>query len=266
MSEVAVLFIVLGSIFFSALLPLFILGMIYKNGMNVTRETYWVTDGGILQMIDEQPDKLLSAAQLSILGDMTKSQARARLTKLLLFGLLKKYTAVITPYYGHKYPLARNPVYLEIESEMTFDDLMTILRDNDYRITLSDVVFTTNLSVEVARKELKRFKREKIIQSVRDSRGKSYYILGPDYRDDVMSDQRRNTEDDISSPGTDLELLDLDVIEYAMKHKGKVSSADLVKWKGIEDAEASDLLEQLREKRFFEVIINDAGNREYQLK
>ena len=260
----AIFAIVFGAILFGVGLPFAIIALVYRNAINTTRETYWISDGGILDLMDQQPDKLLSASQLSMLGDMSKAQARARLTKLSMFGLVKRFSSGVTPYYGLKQPLPDQQEIIRVQSSLGFEDLMRLFEEADFRITLADIVYRTDLSAEVARKELRRFKKNKVIQAVRDPRGKTSYILGPDYRDQPPGIQ--NVESQPAEVEDRLELLDLDVIEYAMQHEGKISAAQLKDWKGIEEQEAVDLLEQLREKRFFEVIINDAGQSEYLLK
>lgn len=264
MSGMAIFAIVFGAILFGVGLPFAIIALVYRNAINTTRETYWISDGGILDLMDQQPDKLLSASQLSMLGDMSKAQARARLTKLSMFGLVKRFSSGVTPYYGLKQPLPDQQEIIRVHSSLGFEDLMRLFEETDFRITLTDLVYRTDLSAEEARKEIRRFKRDKIIQAVRDPRGKTSYILGPDYRDQSVPVEE--VQPDPREAEDRLELLDLDVIEYAMQHEGKISPTELKVWKGIEHQEAVDLLEQLREKRFFDVIENDAGYPEYLLK
>ncbi len=264
MSGMATFAIVFGSILFGGGLPFAIIALVYRNALTTTKETYWISDGGILDLIAQQPDKLLSASQLSMLGDMSKAQARARLTKLSMFGLVKRFSSGITPYYGLKEALPDPQEIIPIHSSMSVEDLMRLLEESDYRITLRDVVYRTDLSAEEAKKEIRRFKKNKVIQPVRDPRGKTSYILGPDYRDRPPPiEQIQSKPEEVEDR---LELLDLDVIEYAMHHEGKISPAQLKDWQGIEETEAVDLLEQLRKKRFFEVVVNDVGEREYLLK
>lgn len=265
MSGLAILAIVFGAIILGAGLPFLIIALVYRNAVNTTRETYWITDGAILDLIDQQPDKLLSAAQLSSLGDMTKAQARARLTKLSMYRLVKRYSSGVTPYYGLKHPLPQESTVIQTQSSLSFEDLMQLFQENEFRISLADLVYRTDLSVEEARKEIRRYRKDKVIRTVRDPRGITSYILGPDFRHRVSDIEAVHVK--VSQEDDDtLELLDLDVIEYAMKNKGKISADQLKDWRGIEKEEAIDLLEQLRDKRFFEVVVNDAGQREYLLK
>ncbi|MFT5998450.1 MAG: hypothetical protein ACI81P_000903 [Neolewinella sp.] len=148
-------------------------------------------DRDLLRMIDTEPDQLLSPHQLRDKTDLTLTEARARLTSLHSFGVLRvNGNRRGRHFFGLNRGLVEAPdLNLSPEPFLTVEDLLNIFATYDYRVTPQELIMSTGLPLAIIKREMKYFENQKIVQRLQrmDANGMTvhrFYVLQDPYRSD----------------------------------------------------------------------------------
>ena len=164
-----VLLILLGVVLLPIVLT-FLLVYLYNRGRSKkSAETQrFITDREILRLIEAQPDGMLSGEQLAEKTELTKSQAKVRLALLREFGALNShYTSGFRYYYSLTGPIDARPApALSSEPFLTVEDILTLFKHFNYRITPQQLIMATGLPVTIIKREMKYFQKQKVLQSL----------------------------------------------------------------------------------------------------
>lgn len=164
---------------------------IYHYQRNVTKSQSKVVDIEILELLHQQVDGMLTIQQLTNLTDLTKAEARSRMTSLVTNGLVRmNYTATMKGYYRLVQPLDQRPgPELSKEPFLTVQDILQLFKHYNFNPSLQDLLVATRLPVKVIMREMKYFQKEKIVTmlySSTDGMGTTYgsrsFVLQEPYR------------------------------------------------------------------------------------
>lgn len=141
---------------------------LYNRGRNRTSSGTQriITDRDIIRLIGAQPDGMISAEQLSAQTGLTKSQAKTRMTMLREFGVLHAhYTSGFKYYYSLVEPIDERPAPdLSPEPFLTVEDILTLFKHFNFRLTPLQLIETTGLPLTIIKREMKYFQQQKVVQ------------------------------------------------------------------------------------------------------
>jgi hypothetical protein len=171
------------------------IGRSYGGHKKVNRETQrTITDVGILELIEGQPDGLMTAAQLGQATGLSKVDALRRLMMLQVWGVLRYFSSNrAVPYFSLLQPLDRRPPpELSPEPFLTVDDIVRLFRYHDFRMTAQDLLTSTQLPANILQREMQYFQREKVVRQlsqhvVAGQQAHKIYVLQEPYRSDPES-------------------------------------------------------------------------------
>jgi hypothetical protein len=150
-----------------------------------------ISDRDLLRLIDTEPDQLLSPHQLRDKTDLSLTEARARLTSLLEFGVMRRNgNRRGRHFYGLNRELIEAPdLNLSPEPFLTVEDLLNIFETYNYRVTPQELIMATGLPLAIIKREMKYFENQKIVQRLQrvDNAGMTvhrFYVLQDPYRSD----------------------------------------------------------------------------------
>ena len=150
-----------------------------------------ISDRDLLRLLDTEPDQLLSPHQLRDKTDLTLNEARARLTSLHEFGVLRRNgNRRGRHFYGLNRELVEAPdLNLSPEPFLTVEDLLNIFDTYNYRVTPQELIMATGLPLAIIKREMKYFENQKIVQRLQrvDNAGMTvhrFYVLQDPYRSD----------------------------------------------------------------------------------
>ena len=165
----------------------------YGGHKQVNRETQrFITDYAILELIESQPDGLLTAKGLAAVTELAETEALRRLMMLYNWGgLYYMHDNWGKVHFSLRRPLdRREPPALSAEPFLTVDDIVRLFRHHDFRLTPQDLVTSTRLPANVLQREMKYFQREGIVQQLYShdpnsgSVTQKFYVLREPYRSD----------------------------------------------------------------------------------
>jgi len=138
----------------------------YKIGLEEDQRI--ITDKELLLLFEQEPDGFLTKKRIVEKTNLTKSQAGRRLQFLQYNGLLKYgYSNGLQYYYSLAEAIDhRDAPTLSSEPFLTVEDILTLFKHFDYRLTLQKICIATGLPIQVIKRELKFFEKEKIITSI----------------------------------------------------------------------------------------------------
>lgn len=127
-----------------------------------------LSDPDLLRLINDEPDGMVSPHRLRDKTDLTLSQARTRLSDLMMYGVLNRSIGGNRHYYGLKEPLGEDKnLALSPDPFLTVEDLLTIFEAHEYRVSAQNLIMTTGLPLRVIKREMKHFQKKGIVQSMR---------------------------------------------------------------------------------------------------
>lgn len=147
-----------------------------------------ISDKELLELIQNQPDGLISTKQLMKATGLKKSTANNRISLLSQFNMLRTFYSGLTGYYGLKEPiLDLAPPQLSNQPFLTVDDLLLLFKRHSGKLTLQKICIDTNLPVNVIIRELDYFVKEKMVKKLvsMDANGVAHsriYVLEEPYR------------------------------------------------------------------------------------
>ncbi|PHN07136.1 hypothetical protein [Flavilitoribacter nigricans] len=181
-------FVLMGVVALPIVFTFLFIWLYNRNRARKSAETQnLIQDREILRFIGSQPDGLISIDQLVEHSKMTRSQARVRLNLLREFGVLEPhYAAGFRAYYSLAGPLDERPApKLSPEPFLTVEDMLTLFKHFDFRITPQQLIMSTGLPVTILRREMKYFQKQGILQSltpygqIGTAESRSYVLMEP---------------------------------------------------------------------------------------
>lgn len=157
-----------------------------KTRINSQRD---ISDRDLLRLIAKQPDGMISKKELTAKSRLSSSAAVIRLSSLTTNGVLRVYhDSMLSGYYGLVKPLEEIPsLSLSPEPFLTVDDILKLFEAFDYKLDYQKLILSTGLPLDILKREMKYFEKEKIIKKLfhTDSNGirsKQFFILQEPYR------------------------------------------------------------------------------------
>jgi len=149
-----------------------------------------LSDRELILKFAEEPDGYMTVERLMKKSNLTKQEARFRLQYFQFNGVLstsfnsksfKSYYQLIEPIEQKEVPTLSNKPYLTVE------DLLSLVKAFDYRITLQNLCIATGLPISIIKRELKYFQKENILETVTFSnhtngQTRTTYLLKEPYR------------------------------------------------------------------------------------
>ncbi len=260
-----ILLIVFSAILFGVALPFLIIFLIRTNMAKVAERTSWLSDAALLHLLNEQPDKIMSARSLSEKTELTAGQAKTRLNQLHFLGALKQYWSGITPHYSLRQELKGPYIEVAYRDYLEMSKLLELFKMHDFRLNTAQIIYSTGLPAHIVGREMKSYRKQGVVKLLQDQFGKKMYILQDPFRSNIR-DYIEEPPALLDSPKrSGLELLDLDVIELAMQNQGKVSPELVREKKNLTEEEARLRLDKLVLKDFFHTEDTEAGGKIYIL-
>ena len=178
---------VVGLLTLMVALPIILYNHSYKE---VPKKTQWkISDKDLLLLINQQPDRFITPHLLAEQSELTLKEAKNRLNSLLVYRVLDvASTPGLKRYFNLREDLdLRHPPKLSDNPFLTKEDIMTLFKHHNFRLSLQQICIDTGLPVAVIAEELKRFVKEKIVVMVRDRFFKTTYLLKEPFRSEPES-------------------------------------------------------------------------------
>lgn len=201
MEKDTIILIVLLSLITISLLVLFItIHQQNKKRLNSQRD---LSDRDLLRLIAAQPDEIVNKKVLAEKSGLSESAAQLRLDKLYMEGVLKSSlsTNMMRRFYSLDAPLTENVAVPALSPEpfLTVDDILLLFQAFDFKLDYQKLIMATGLPLDILQSELKYFEKEKIINSLMESRGtgipqRKFFILQEPYRSDPSQFLSREKE------------------------------------------------------------------------
>lgn len=183
--------ILTGLLGFMTLLIGFVITMYYyqkKQNADTQRE---ISDQDLLRLLHNEPDQLLSPHLLRDKTELTLSQARGRLSALMMYGLLRRSSnSRGRHFYSLNEALEEAPdLGLSSDPFLTVEDLLKIFEHYHYRVTPINLIMATGLPLAVIKREMKYFEKQGIVQRLvrANANGMAierFFVLQEPYRSD----------------------------------------------------------------------------------
>lgn len=163
-----------------------------------------ISDRDLLLRLSREPDGFLTPDRLSKSTQLTKGEARSRLMRLAMAGLLDQgYNRRLVSHYTLREPLDdREPPDLSADPFLTVDDLLLLFERYDFRPRDQDLIMATGLPLAMIRREMKYFASEGVVDILYLSAGygkqsQRTYVLQEPYRSQPDAFRRRASRDDL---------------------------------------------------------------------
>lgn len=128
-----------------------------------------ITDRDLLSLFEQQAGGLVSSKMITEKSGLTKTETTSRLTPLVQWGMLRagmnpsgtnyfyELTAPLEEYTGPK---------LSDEAFLTIRDLQHIFEAYDHKVSPQDLLMATGLPWNIIAREIKYFRKEKVLEYV----------------------------------------------------------------------------------------------------
>lgn len=147
------------------------------------------SDRDLLRLIAAQPDGIVSKKEVAAASGLSDSVATLRLSSLSHNGVLRvNHDSYLRGYYSLAKPLEAIPdIPLSPEPFLTVDDILQLFEAFDYQLDYQKLILATGLPLDILKREMKYFEKEKIIKMLfrTDSNGitsRHFFILQEPYR------------------------------------------------------------------------------------
>ena len=145
--------------------------------------------------------------------------------------------------------------YQRIALKVTDKEIIQVARDNGGRITATDLVENTDLTISEANLKIQQLLNNGILRYKLTNNFKVVYELDSS----IQYQEMRAIPRKIQKPKPSSGKSDGDIIALAVKSKGKISAAGLCMKSSISIDEAEERLKFLQEKGVFDIEVSDHG-------
>jgi transcription initiation factor IIE alpha subunit len=262
MSEAAIAFFAIGLNFAIVFLIIFLVFQYYNNIYETTKHK--ISDADIFKLMS-RANHFITPEQLAAVSPLDLKEAKGRLINLSNKQIIRQYynNGGIGAVYQLKedIPILKElPTSLQGLSDQEIVD--TILKYSpDYQITIAELVVIFGIEVKDAKTLLKRLRKAKLVNRLWSSKGTIYAINSP-----LQLPQPKLSVDAIveqplkmalHQPLEKIRIPDADILELAVKHKGKLTPTRLCLDMKISLEEAAEKLDSLHEKGIFTVDVHE---------
>jgi len=249
----AVIFI---SVILTLVITVFALVASYqKKSRTIAQETGYVSDRDILLHLQSPAGNYSTVSELAAHFGISKRRMKRRLSPLRLQLVIRQYGSGVTPNYTLGEDLPDHPP-THLNASLDLDLLKSLFEKYDYAISMAQIIFETGHSILDLIKFLKPYMASKTVRRVQDMYSDRRYVLAAEHRNSAEAREVVIVSD---------ENLELEVLEFARLHNGKVTIEDLVREKHMARQEAKLKLEDLQRKELLQLALDDLGRPEFIL-
>jgi len=141
----------------------------YRKGEDKTLKSQDIlSDQKLLELIDQEPDKVMTIKRLVEKSGLDKKQASNRLTVFVNLGILKMYyNSKFQYFYSLREEIEEKPApELSKEVFLTIGDIITLFKHFDFRLSYQKICIATGLPIVIIKEEMDYFIKEKIVTQV----------------------------------------------------------------------------------------------------
>lgn len=241
------------------------LGKLYKSSFQK------INDAEILRLTGQLGK--INSKILAQNSPLNKTEASLRIGMLVNTGTLQTlYTDMGRSYYTLRENLGLQLSHLSIaeKHEGSTEDLARLASETGNHFSVAHICITQNCSIIDAKKILKRWKSEGLVEGHYSQDFMSKYYSLASVHLHLLKNISSSSSQLSSVIANSMELpkpsiTDAAVIKEAIERNGKLSVASLSLAFEIEVDQAKKLLEKLHEKEIFEIQVNTNGTIEYWL-
>ncbi|THH39967.1 hypothetical protein [Neolewinella litorea] len=164
-----------------------------------------ISDRDLLLRLSREPDGFLTPDRLSKTTQLTKGEARSRLMRLSMAGILDQgYNKRLVSHYTLRHPLGEEDdrPTLSPMPFLTVEDLLLLFERYGYRPRDQDLIMATGLPLRMIRREMDYFAKEGVIDTLYLSAGygkqsQRTYVLQEPYRSQPEAFRQRAGRDNL---------------------------------------------------------------------
>jgi len=134
----------------------------YRRMLGKSRDI--ISDRDLLLLINEEPDRIISASNLAKKTEMNINQASMRLSRLNFNGLVRAMSSGFKSFYELKKEIdSKDLLQLSEKPFISIEDLFTLFKHFEHKMDLQDICVATGLPFKVIKREMKYFEKEGIV-------------------------------------------------------------------------------------------------------
>lgn len=242
----------------------FIIMTYYKSQYKKSKHKF--SDADVFKLM-ARANHFLTAQQLAAVSDLNKKEAANRLAYLSSQGIIRKFqdgggTRLVYQLKEELPEEASLPISIEGLTEVEIIDAVLRYSD-DYQITIAELVVVFGLEIEVAKQVLKRLRKSGLVKRLWKGFSLIHVVKDPLVKtkpkleiSKVASKMKLPTNNKLLQEQVKLKIPDAEVLQLAIKHKGRLTPALLCLKLKISMEEAQIKLDDLYEQGAFIMDIN----------
>lgn len=242
----------------------FIIMTYYKSQYKKSKHKF--SDADVFKLM-ARANHFLTAQQLAAVSDLNKKEAANRLAYLSTQGIIRKFqdgggTRLVYQLKEELPEEASLPISIEGLTEGEIIDAVLRYSD-DYQITIAELVVVFGLEIEAAKQVLKRLRKSGLVKRLWKGFSLIYVVKDPLVKtkpkledSKVASKMKLPTNNKLLQEQVKLKIPDAEVLQLAIKHKGRLTPALLCLKLKISMEEAQVKLDDLYEQGAFIMDIN----------
>jgi predicted transcriptional regulator len=242
----------------------FIIKAYYKNQYQKSKHKFSDADVFLLM---SRANHFLTAQQLASVSNLDKKEAANRLAYLSIQGIIRKYQdgGGVRMVYQLKEELPEDktlPISIEGLTEAEIIDAVLQYSD-DYQITIAELVVVFGLEIEAAKEVLKRLRKSGLVKRLWKNFSLIHVVKDPLTKasprlevSKLASRMKLPKNRKLLEEQVKLKIPDADVLNLAIKHKGRLTPTLLCLKLRISLEEAQIKLDDLYEQGAFIMDIN----------
>lgn len=242
----------------------FIIMTYYKSQYKKSKHKF--SDADVFKLM-ARANHFLTAQQLAAVSDLNKKEAANRLAYLSSQGIIRKFqdgggTRLVYQLKEELPEEASLPISIEGLTEVEIIDAVLRYSD-DYQITIAELVVVFGLEIEAAKQVLKRLRKSGLVKRLWKGFSLIHVVKDPLVKtklklevSKVASKMKLPTNNKLLQEQVKLKIPDAEVLQLAIKHKGRLTPALLCLKLKISMEEAQIKLDDLYEQGAFIMDIN----------
>lgn len=242
----------------------FIIMTYYKSQYQKSKHKF--SDADVFKLM-ARANHFLTAQQLAAVSDLNKKEAANRLAYLSTQGIIRKFqdgggTRLVYQLKEELPEEATLPISIEGLTEVEIIDAVLRYSD-DYQITIAELVVVFGLEIEAAKQVLKRLRKSGLVKRLWKGFSLIHVVKDPLVKtkpklevSKVASKMKLPTNNKLLQEQVRLKIPDAEVLQLAIKHKGRLTPALLCLKLKISMEEAQIKLDDLYEQGAFIMDIN----------
>lgn len=164
-----------------------------------------LSDRDLLLRLSKEPDGYLTPESLSKTTQLSKGEARTRLSALHIAGILDQaYNSRMVLYFSLRHPLEESTLAdLSTDPFLTVEDLLTVFAACNYRPSDRDLIMATGFPLAIIHREMSYFAEEGVVDRLHQTeesgkQSQRTYVLKEPYRSQPEQFRLRAETDDLA--------------------------------------------------------------------